>query len=571
LRWRYAYDPLGQVRTARKEGPAAALLPGYDFGYEFDTIGNRVKTTTNGRSATYSANPRNQYLSRQVPPAVDVLGAVPPFTPGNPPSGANVVVDGQSPARVGKLFHRAVKVENSASPAFVDIKIIAARPGATDQVATETRSAFLPQTPETYDYDLDGNLTRDGRWIYSWDAENRLVGLETRTDVATTLPALPRQKLTLTYDAQGRRIRKLVQTWNGSAYATNTDTRFLYDGWNLLAEYSAANALVRACVWCPDLSGTAQGAGGVGGLLWATVAPGSTLPAPGTYAPAYDGNGNIVAWIDLADSNVAGRRDYGPFGEPLVTTGVAATLPFGFSTKYLDSETGLNYYGFRYYNPSTGRWLSRDPIEERGGLNLYAHVVNSPVNWIDPLGLDADAYSGLGGTVLSGKGLNGNCASSVLPGPFSNLDNNPAHQYGLQPDNNLDALFTKYILEHGCREVADLKECEKCKESGIALMTFDWKDKKDRTKDGPNFHIAGFNTCNDSWYGRPSPHTPYYTGIPAGNYDPDKNIGGRSEVGNYKRRNFCCKNHEAKTKNYRRRNLRAELYSYFGIFLQICL
>jgi RHS repeat-associated protein len=180
-----------------------------------------------------------------------------------------------------------------------------------------------------------------------------------------------------------------VQTWNGSAYATNGDTRFLYDGWNLLAEYNGmnANALVRSYVWGPDLSGSLQGAGGVGGLLWATVAPGSTNPAPGNYAPAYDGNGNIVAWIDLADSSVDGKRDYGAFGEAVVATGPAASLPFAFSTKYRDAETEMYYYGFRYNNPSTGRWLSRDPIGEEGGLNLYGHTENDPVNYVDPLGL----------------------------------------------------------------------------------------------------------------------------------------------------------------------------------------
>jgi RHS repeat-associated protein len=59
--------------------------------------------------------------------------------------------------------------------------------------------------------------------------------------------------------------------------------------------------------------------------------------------------------------------------------------------KSLPSKTasGVRYYGFRYYNPSTGRWLSRDPIEENGGVNLYAMVGNGPTNSIDALGLAA--------------------------------------------------------------------------------------------------------------------------------------------------------------------------------------
>ena len=58
-------------------------------------------------------------------------------------------------------------------------------------------------------------------------------------------------------------------------------------------------------------------------------------------------------------------------------------MPFRFSTKYQDAETGLLYYGYRFYDPITGRWLSRDPIEEEGGLNLYGFVRNDGVNFFD--------------------------------------------------------------------------------------------------------------------------------------------------------------------------------------------
>ena len=79
----------------------------------------------------------------------------------------------------------------------------------------------------------------------------------------------------------------------------------------------------------------------------------------------------------------------GPFGEPLTTpAGVAAEMPFRFSTKYQDAETGLYSYIFRPYDPITGRWLSRDPIGEVGGLNLYECVGNDPVNSVDPIGHD---------------------------------------------------------------------------------------------------------------------------------------------------------------------------------------
>ncbi|MCP5536713.1 MAG: hypothetical protein H7A51_10865 [Akkermansiaceae bacterium] len=66
------------------------------------------------------------------------------------------------------------------------------------------------------------------------------------------------------------------------------------------------------------------------------------------------------------------------------TQTVAATS--GRPAKPLDLETGLYYYGYRYYDPVTGRWPSRDPIQEQGGSNLYAFVNNDGVNDIDVLG-----------------------------------------------------------------------------------------------------------------------------------------------------------------------------------------
>jgi RHS repeat-associated protein len=184
-----------------------------------------------------------------------------------------------------------------------------------------------------------------------------------------------------------------------------SDTRFLYDGWNLVADFSGFDALasadagpvprtrdsnlnlLRSYVWGMDLSGTFQGAGGVGGLLQVSV----LLPSPFTLLPSYDGNGNILSAIDASNGTVAATYEYGPFGEPLRATGPAAAAnPFRFSTKYSDAETGLLYYGYRYYSTSLRRWLSRDPIQERGGVNLYGMVGNNPVSHWDKLGLKCD-------------------------------------------------------------------------------------------------------------------------------------------------------------------------------------
>ena len=80
-----------------------------------------------------------------------------------------------------------------------------------------------------------------------------------------------------------------------------------------------------------------------------------------TVACASDGNGNVATSLATDGSGLTAQYEYGPFGELLRATGpMAKSNPFRFSTKYQDDETDLLYYGYRYYNPSTGRWQSRD-------------------------------------------------------------------------------------------------------------------------------------------------------------------------------------------------------------------
>jgi RHS repeat-associated protein len=117
------------------------------------------------------------------------------------------------------------------------------------------------------------------------------------------------------------------------------------------------------------------------------------------------------------------RYDYDAFGNRITNTGPEVELcPFGFSTKYRDEETGMLYYGFRYYNPETGRWLNRDPIGERGGINLYAFCSNDSVNRFDPFGLldsseALDHYKGGTGTPLR-MDFNDIDTSKVKPSEF---------------------------------------------------------------------------------------------------------------------------------------------------------
>ncbi len=148
-------------------------------------------------------------------------------------------------------------------------------------------------------------------------------------------------------------------------------------------------------LWGLDIDGTLQGAGGVGGLLSVNSytstnnSPFSILNSQldETYLPTYDANGNISEYVNSADGTISAHYDYSPFGEQILASGTLADIfTHRFSTKPFCPYTGLVEYQYRKYHPSLGRWLSRDPIGERGGLNLYVMCGNNGVNKFDLLG-----------------------------------------------------------------------------------------------------------------------------------------------------------------------------------------
>ena len=253
-------------------------------------------------------------------------------------------------------------------------------------LTTVTGNVFVARTPEVFSYDLDGNMTSDGRWNYTWDAENRLIKVESRPDT----PSSSWRRIEWTYDALGRRIQQVTSIWTNNAWFVEENLKFVSDpmlfGRHIVELNATNNTLVRSYAWGLDLSGTMDGAGGVGGLLWVTLHAASG-PAAGTHFAAYDGNGNVVALVSATTGIETARYEYGPVGEPIRISGPAATLnPCRFSTKRTDPTTDLVLYEYRAYNPIIGRWLSRDPIGEKGGKNLFAFVDNDGINFWDDLG-----------------------------------------------------------------------------------------------------------------------------------------------------------------------------------------
>ncbi len=375
--WVYSYDSMGQVTAGRKYWGDNTPVAGQQFEYGFDEIGNRKSTLTGGdatggglRSATYTANAVNQSTSRTVPGYVDILGIANPT--------ASVTVNSIAASRKGEYYNYALPVVNTSASQYPSVTVASTYAPGQNQ----TGKVFVPKTPESYTYDTDGNLTQDGRWDYTWDGENRLVKLQSR---AAGSPTGSKLKLEFAYDDKGRWIWKKVTSLDTSTVLS--ENKFVYDGWNLVGILAPNSSLLYSFSWGLDASGSMQGAGGVGGLLWdKEFAAGAAVDA---HFAALDGNGNVSALVRASDGAETGRYEYGPFGEPVRQTGTYAGMnPFRFSTKYTENESGLLYYGYRYYNPTTGRWPNRDPIEEEGGINLYGFVKNRPTGVIDYLGLN---------------------------------------------------------------------------------------------------------------------------------------------------------------------------------------
>jgi RHS repeat-associated protein len=264
-----------------------------------------------------------------------------------------------------KFWHKDVSVTNTSEAVYQPVNVVGVYnpPGTNQDVVTvSSGNVFVAEIPEGFVYDADGNLTQDGRWVYSWDGENRLIAVETATNVENLVPKM---KLDFTYDYQSRRVGKVVSVCSNSAWVAVRTNLFIYDGWNLIAEIqnsrSSSVLSTNFYVWGLDLSGSLQGAGGIGGLVSA-VLDGPSSNSMVFYA--YDANGNVADVINGDTGAIAAHYEYSPFGETVVQAGDAQVLalnPYAFSTKYLDRETSLYYYGHRFYNPLLGRWVSRGP------------------------------------------------------------------------------------------------------------------------------------------------------------------------------------------------------------------
>ena len=163
------------------------------------------------------------------------------------------------------------------------------------------------------------------------------------------------------YDPFGRRIQK-----SSSAGTTN----YVYDGANIVAEYNSTGALVARYD---------QGVGIDEPLAMSRSGALSFYQA--------DGLGSITSLTDTTGA-VVGGYNTDAFGNSVTTSGNLVN-PYRYTGREWDAETGLYYYRARYYDPTSGRFISEDPTGFVGGTNFYSYAGNNPTGWIDPRGTSA--------------------------------------------------------------------------------------------------------------------------------------------------------------------------------------
>ena len=240
-------------------------------------------------------------------------------------------------------------------------------------------------------YDGNGNLTNShsDKRSYVYDDENQLQ--ELYVDDAGGNPEKATEFL---YDGLGRlRIRR-EYTYNPPSFLEealwqlDSETRYIYDGWRVTQERNGSGTPTVTYTRGTDLSGSLQGAGGIGGLLGRSHGYSSGNWSTHNFYHA-DGNGNVTYLVNSSQTAAASYR-YDPYGNLISSSGsLASANVYRFSSKEVHTCSGLYYYRYRWYEPNFQRWLNQDPLGETGGFNLHTFAVNAPVNSYDALGLIA--------------------------------------------------------------------------------------------------------------------------------------------------------------------------------------
>ncbi len=392
----YTYDELGRVSNRKINGSANSETWSYDslgrmssdvnklgtFTYSYVGVTTRLQTLTypNGLTANYSYFPnlqdkRLQQIKNETSASVLLSQFDYTYDPEGQLQTWKKNYPGLStPQRFDLGYDNAdqllsAPLKNANSNALLKQYLYGydlASNRTSERVGNKTTTSMPNEvneltsqsggTARTLTYDANGSLTSDGGTrTFEWDGANRLVAVNY---TGTT------ERTEFAYDGLNRCIKTV-----GKTAGTVTSTRtFLWSGTER-AEFRNANNVVQFRLFPQgqDQSGT-------------------------PYYYTRDHLGSIREMIDASGAVVA-RYDYDPWGRS--TTVIGTNKPdFNFTGLYNHAKSGLDMATYRFYDPELGRWLSRDPIGENGGVNLYAYGANNPTNSTDLRGLLPDVTPG---------------------------------------------------------------------------------------------------------------------------------------------------------------------------------
>lgn len=367
----YVYNAVGQITTWKPENPADGTNPvkqislDYDaayqlssaivqnassqallkqYFYQYDKAGNRVNLQVDNTVTPASYNNLNQLTSTgSGNGTVRFQGIL------NEPGKVKV---GGADAFMWKRGTNAFQFSASIPLGSGNNTVAVEARDASNNVRTNNYQVTVSSSgSQSFSYDDNGNMTSDGSRTYTWDGENRLVKIAyTGTQEETEF----------TYDAFFRRV-KILEKNNGS---TTSDKRLIWCGTQICEERNSGNTTAKW--YYPE------------GFVE------NTTPSVTKYYYGKDHLGSIRELMN-SSGTVVGRHDYDPYGSRTFSGTVQAD--FGYTGHYVHSRSGLVLTLYRAYAPEQGRWISRDPLEENGGINLYTYVFNDPENLYDPLGL----------------------------------------------------------------------------------------------------------------------------------------------------------------------------------------